>query len=798
MFKIYIKTAIRHLLKHKMHTLLNITGLVVAFTCAFLIFLFVKYEFSYDKYQENANNIYRVVQEEDEEWRGTNLWNATSGLLKTTILENCPEVTNGVKILPIEEAEVVKENRHILEKRLYFTEPQFLEIFTCPFIEGDPKTSLIAPKSLVLTEDMAAKYFPDGEDPLGKALQISNIDFTITGIMKNIPENSHFPVNFLASYQTVFDPTYDLDDADDSWSNNNFSTYIQLQDGVDAKQMGEKITRIINDIKGNNSDESYQLQNIKDIHLYSHVNLEADTNGNILYVYIFTGIAILLLLIAGFNYMNLTSAQILFFAKETSVRKISGANRYQILLQVFAEAILISLIAFLISISILGIILPFYSQLIERELTSEMIWSFNIQSVWIFIILGFAVMASAYPALQMLKQQPVRILKINKIISSEILRTRNTLVVIQFAISIVLIAGTLILYKQLNFIKSKELGFQEENIVNIQIPDIQFELKKQYETFKNELNTYPNIIDVTYAQTALDMDNWGGGANWEGKSSGKDIQLYHLIVDNNFLDFYHIKVIEGNFFSDDMKAAGRSSYILLNQSAVKALGWEEPVGRELSIQMWSDAKVIGVVEDFHYQPLRLGIEPLAISLGEPERHANVISVKIRPTLVSGTLNNIKTVYNKLFPGYQFNYHFLDEQLSNSYRTDHKLGKIFGILAGISIIVAALGLFGLASFLAKRRTKEIGIRKVNGAKVSEILTMLNKDFVKWVIIAFVIATPVAYFAMNKWLESFAYKTSLSWWIFALAGLLALGIALLTVSFQSWKAATRNPVEALRYE
>lgn len=779
--------------------MLNIIGLTIAFTCALLVLLFVRYEFSYDNYHKNAENVFRVVKEDlDNEWRGTNMWNATSGLLKPTILENCPEAINGVRILKIWEVEIIKGNQHFLEEEMAYVEPQFFELFSYAFVNGDPTTALNHPKSLVLTESLASKYFPGEADPVGKSILISGIDFIITGILKDIPANSHFPIGFLGSYQTLFDPAYNLYDSQLEWNNNNYATYIQLQKNTEPRIVEDKITGIVKEIKGNNSRESYHLQNIRDIHLYSDVNLEAGTNGNILYVSIFSGIAILLLIIGGFNYMNLTSAQLMFYTKETGIRKIIGASKTQVLLQILGEAILISFISLVLSIFITQLILPFFSQFVERQLTSDMLLDPNLITFWFVLILIYAVLTSLYPAIQILRQNPVKVLKSNKITSRETIGIRNSLIVIQFAISITLIAGTIILYQQLNYIKNKELGFQKENVVNIQIPDMNSELKKKYGTLKNELAKIPDVLDITYAQTALDKDNWGGGADWNGKPPEVDIPMYHLIVENNYLDFYGIELLYGQSFSEEMKAEGRTSYFILNEAAVKAIGWTDPVNRDLSMQMWSDSRVIGVVKDFHYQPLHLGIEPLAISLGSPDRHANIISVKIKPENLSVTLNQLESSYQNIFPGHPFRYHFLDEQLDISYRTDQKLGKIFGVLAGISIMVAALGLFGIASFLAKQRIKEIGIRKVNGAKTSEILTLLNRDFIKWVIVAFIIATPIAWYSMNQWLQSFAYKAELSWWIFAMAGLMALGIALLTVSWQSWKAASRNPVEALRYE
>lgn len=430
----------------------------------------------------------------------------------------------------------------------------------------------------------------------------------------------------------------------------------------------------------------------------------------------------------------------------------------------------------------------------EKELSFKMLLTPGSIGLFFLIVISVGFISGIYPAIMLARQQPISVLKNNKLAGSKVMGIRNSLVISQFVISIVLIIGTIVLYKQLNFIHNKELGYQKENILSIPIGDR--ELKKKYDVFKEELIKHPGIVDVTFTQNTLENNTYGGWGDWEGKSQEEHINFYHIYTDYNFIDFFGINVSEGRAFSSDM-LTDKSEAFILNKAAINAIGWNNPLDKQFYLDN-PKGKVIGVVDDFHYQSLKLGIEPLLITMGEPGEYANHISVKVLSENLPVTLSFIENTYKRMSPGYQFQFTFLDSKLNDLYRAEQKLGRIFSIFTGIAFIVCILGLFGLASFIAKQRTKEIGIRKVNGAKIHEVLTMLNVDFIKWVIIAFIIACPIAYYSMDKWLENFAYKTEISWWIFALAGCIALLIALLTVSWQSWRAARRNPVEALRYE
>ena len=407
-------------------------------------------------------------------------------------------------------------------------------------------------------------------------------------------------------------------------------------------------------------------------------------------------------------------------------------------------------------------------------------------------MIGF--ISGGYPAVVLSRNKPLNIIAGNKTLGLTGIGIRNGLIVTQFVISIALIMSSLVLHKQMRFVINKKLGYHSENIISIDVPDAQ--LRDKYEIFKNEVLKHPGISDVTYSQTSLDYNDWGGVGKWEGKQPEEDIPFYTLYVDYNFFEFFDISLEKGRFFQS-ANSTDINSACILNKTAVEAIGWDNPLNKNFSAQNVS-GKVIGVVNDFNFQSLHLGIEPLAIGLGENNGHKRYFSVKIAANRTADALSYIEDTYKKMSPSYQFNYAFLDDKLESQYKAEQRQGSLFSFFTAIAIVLAVLGLFGLASFVAEQRTKEIGVRKVNGAKIREILAMLNIDFVMWVIIAFIIASPFAWFAMNKWLENFAYKTEISWWIFALSGVIALVIALITVSWQSWRAASRNPVEALRYE
>ena len=536
MMKNFFKIAFRHFQKHKLFTFLNITGLVIAFTCALLIFLYVRYELSYDRYHKNADNLYRVVQQQiGNTWRGTDLWNATTSKLKPTLIENFPEITKGA-IVNKHNARIFHNERYFLERRYYVVEPEFLEMFSFPLTKGDIKTALNKPKSLILTETTAERYFGD-KDPIGEILIVNNIEHTITGILKDVPKNSHFTFEFLASFINLnaTDWSQQNQGGPRQWQSNNFNTYIQVRDNVDPDVLEKKITGYIKKLQVKNPSLLYHLQKVTNIHLHGHANREFEANSDIRYVFIFSAIAILLVLIACFNYMNLNTVQTIHFSKEVGIRKVTGAKSKQISFQYFGESILIALFAFVISIVLIWVLTPFYSNFVEKELNPTSILTPRLISIFLILAIITGFLSGSYPAFILAGNKPIKILKSDKVSGINILGIRSGLIVLQFVISIALIMSSTVLYKQLNYIINKELGYQSENIISIDVADEQ--LRDKYEIFRNEALKHPGIIDVTYTQSTLDFNNWGGGGRWEGKQPGEHIPFYTFYVDYNFLIF---------------------------------------------------------------------------------------------------------------------------------------------------------------------------------------------------------------------------------------------------------------------
>ncbi|MFC1724479.1 ABC transporter permease [candidate division KSB1 bacterium] len=795
MFKNYLKTALRNIKRYRSYSILNISGLVIGFTCFVLILLYVRYELSYDKYHENADSIFRVVMKQTGNvWLGTDMWNASCGKLKPTLLENFPEVEKATRVMHLNR-NVHYKNKYFIENRFFIVEPDFLEIFTFPLINGDKETALTEPLTVLITEEMAFKYF-DNENPLGKTLTINNNDYAVTGILQNTPGNSHLKFDFLASYQSLYIIYEDWPANIAEWGNNNYTTYVQLRDNTNLKVLENKITQLVKTLSGRDKYNDYNLQPVTGIHLNNRINREYEPSSDIRYVYIFSAIAVFLLIIACFNYMNLSTAQAFRRAKEVGIRKVAGAHRKQISLQFLGEAVIFSMFALFISLFLIKLILPLYSTFVERDLNFTIFSSSGMVSILIVIAVLSGFISGSYPALLLSAFQPVTILKGSvRSGSRKTTAFRNTLVTFQFVISISMIVSTIVLYNQLNYIKNRNLGFQKENILTFQAYDP--ELKNSYETFKNELLKHPQVSDITYLNTSLEHNNWGGGGWWEGKQEDDYTNFYRLFADYNFFEFYNIKLLEGRSFSPEIVTDQGKAYIL-NRAAVNAIGWDRPLGKKFRQWESEEGIVIGVADDFHFQSLRLKIEPLVITLARTGNDKSYFSAKIKPDDIPGTISFIEEKYKEFSPNYPFNFSFLDDRLDRLYRTDQRLGMIFTCFTAIAIIIASLGLFGLGAFTAEKRTKEIGIRKVLGASVSSVVYMLSKEFIRWVILAAVIALPLAWYAINRWLENFAYKTTIGIDVFITALLFALFISFISVGYKSVKAGNSNPVESLKNE
>ena len=783
------KIAIRILISHSKYTLINILGLAIGLACFILITIWVQDELSFDNFHEDADNVHIVFRKENGKRSAV-----SSKLLAPAIKEELPEVLEATCFRQLPEAFSIlfqyKENSFV--EKIAMADNQFFKVFSFPLLKGDPSTAFSDPNSVVITERMSQKYF-GGEEALGKSFSITAFGqkklLTVSGVLENIPHNSHIQSELILpiEFMNYFGADWDV------WGNYSVTTYIRTQDNISSTQLEEKILACKD---GHFSEEnmSYSVLPITKIHLNTSDVGFFTTTGDIKYVYIFSAIAAIILLIACMNYMNLSNALSLKRSKEIGIRKTLGSKRIQVIQQYFGETLILVFIALFFSIFMVQIYLPVLNYLSEKSLTIPYTSPQFILTL-LGIVLATSLISGIYPALFVSGFQPIEVLKGKFVSSTQSINIRKGLVVFQFVLSILIIIGTITVSNQLKFIQSINLGYDKEHVVCATIKE---DISKKYEAFKNEMLQSGNVLNVSRSENmqAAGMSSTSG-VNWPGKQ--QKFNTWVLDVDDEFAETYGIKMNDGRFYSRDF-ATDLTNGFVINQTAANEMGFENPIGQELTL--WGrKGTIIGVTNDFHFSSLHNKIEPLIFHIPEPEnvnRSYRVLSMRIKPNSMPQSLDYIKKTWKTYFPNENIEYYFMDEKLKANYVSEARMGTLFKYFSFLVIFIACLGLYGLTAFTIEQKNKEIGIRKVNGAKVSEILTMLNKDFIKWVAIAFIIATPIAYYVMNKWLENFAYKTTLSWWIFALAGVITLGIALLTVSWQSWRAASKNPVEALRYE
>ena len=798
MFKNYLKIALRNIKRNKGYSFINIAGLSVGLTCCILILLYVKYELSYDRYHENADNIYRVVMKQPGNvYMGNDWFNVGPGGLKSTLMEEYPEVIYSTRARP--EGGYIYYNNNIFEERsIFFVDPEFFKVFSFPLISGDPETAVKEPFSMLITQRIAKKYFGN-EDPVGKIINVEKkYDFEVRGVLDNCPENSHFTFDILASFNSLY-TLYGGKDRIETWDSGNsgWNTYIQLRENFNPLDLESKFPAMAKKYRGEDYKGEFHLQSLTSIHLHSNINFEIEANGDIRHIYIFSAIAFFIMLIACLNYMNLATARAASRFKEIGVRKVIGAGRRHLIRQFLGESMIFTTAALLISLILVSLLLPSFGSFINRNLENNIFSDFPILIYLVCIALFVGAISGSYPALYMSALKPVNVIKGSLSTGSVRKKSsafRNSLVVVQFVISIVMIICTLTVFRQLNFIKNSKLGFTKDHIITGYLHDSN--LRENLEPFKNDLSQYPRINDV-YINGALPVTIGSNNrAKWEGLAEGEKGPLTYMgFVNYNFLDFFNIELIEGRNFSKEF-STDISQAIILNEKAVEVTGWENPIGKKFRV--WDWGVVIGVIKNFHNTSLHLKVEPMALHLTRPNRSSGYFAVKISSDDIPGTLAFIENKFKEYCPGYPFNYSFLDERIDRMYRSEQRLGQIFNYFTLIAIFISCLGLFGLASFTAEQRTREIGIRKVLGASISGILMLISREFVKWVLAANVIAIPIAYIAMNRWLQNFAYRIPIGIWTFVISVAMALMIALISVSYQSIKAATANPVDSLRYE
>jgi putative ABC transport system permease protein len=806
MLQNYFKIAFRNLWRNKAFSAINIFGLAIGIATCLIIILFVQNELSYDRYNTKADQMVRVVFRGTVDGQKMKEANVMPPVAKT-LLANYPEIKQATRLTVSGSRFISYGDKSFKEDRFAYVDPDFFEVFTLPLIDGNSSTALSQPNSIIITKAIANKYFGT-DNPLGKVLMIKGAPtgFKVTGVINKVPENSHFHFDFFASMENVPDAK------SASFMTSNYNTYLVLQKGYDYRKLQAKLPQFVDRYIGpqlqqgmgisidkfrkNGNDIGLYLQPLSAIHLHSDFTNDLEPEGDIRYVYIFSAIAFFMLLIACINFMNLSTAGASKRAREVGIRKVLGSLRMQLVRQFLTESILLSALALLVALVLVKIALPFFNRFSRKELSLQLAGNLWLLPFLLLLIFIAGIFAGSYPAFFLSSFKPVTVLKGKFSSGRKTLGLRSGLVVFQFFISIVLIAVATVVYRQLSFIQQIKLGYDKSQVIIL--PEA-YMLQNNQQAFLNQLLQDPRVENVSVSGYIPAGSTYGNNFFiYPGNNISAMVKTLRYDVDYNYLATLGMKMDYGRYFSKDFGTD--STGIILNQTAAKAFGWNNNALNKIVATKDNEGKqssyhVIGVVKDFHFKSMHELISPLVMVLGNG---AGTMIVKAKTKDIAGLLTTMKKDWAAFSPEGPMTYSYLDERVRQTYEAEQKMGGILAIFAGLTIFVACLGLFGLVTFTAEQRTKEIGIRKVLGASVPSIFQLLSKEFLKLVVIAILVAIPVAWVAMNRWLQDFAYRIHITWWIFAAAGCIAIIIALLTVSFQAMKAAVANPAKSLRTE
>ena len=814
----YFKVTVRNLLKNKLFSITNIAGLGIGIACCMLILLFVNYELSYEDWNHQSDRMYRPYM--DINFGGSKMTAAVTGsILAPDAADVLPEIENwcrfrdyGSYLIKIDGTGLT----NFREEKVLTADSTFFDVFPVRMLVGDPKSALALPNTLVMSESKAQKYFGDINNAPGKVLILENEEsWQITGVYEDIPPNTHFQADFLLS----MNGNREVANSPPMWAvNNNFHTYLLLKEGTDQSAFEQKFEELSTEKMEETSSQllgmtlaefeatgqyaRYGLQKMKDIHLRSDLQVELEPNGSIRYVWIFSAIALFVLLIACINFMNLTTAKSTQRSKEIGVRKVLGSSRNRLVSQFFTETFIMTFLAVILALLLTAIAMPWFNELTTR--TMNIPWS--TPGFWLILLGGIilvSLLAGSYPALFLSSFDPIQSLQTSLSKQGKHGKLRSGLVVFQFAIAIALIIGTLLIYNQLQYIQSKKLGFDKEQVI---VVDDAYALEGNLQAFKQQILQNPNVSTASISSYLPIPSSRSNTTYSQSREFRQDhaLNMQNWRVDHDYLKTVGMNMVEGRYFDESFPTDSQA--VILNESAIAILGYERPIGMKLygisgnldgapSPDDFIEYHIIGVVEDFHFESLRETIGPLGMFLGASSGR---LAIRYQAEESKNLIQYIENTWKSMAPDQPFSYQFMDESFGQMYEAEQRIGSIALIFSILAIFVSCLGLFGLASFVTEQRTKEIGIRKVLGATIPGIITLLSKDFLKLVIIALLIAVPFSWWAMNNWLQDFAYRTDFRWTIFAVAGLMAVVIAFLTISFQSLKAALANPVNSIKNE
>lgn len=799
MLKNLLKIAIRNILKDKTYSAINILGLTIGITCSMFLLMYILDELSYDRYHKNADNIYRIVSNIKEPDNAFT-WAVAQIPLGEELRDNYPEVENVVRFFGTGRTQYKNGDKQFYEEDLYLVDSTVFDVFTYTFIDGDAATALDNPFSMVVTEKMAKKYFGDTQSAVGQSLQnLQGEEFKITGLIKDVPPNSHFKFDGLIPRNTR--PQFQ-----GSWGNFGVSTYVQLPPGYDLSKMYTSFDKIIKEkvnpiFEQYNIKIQYELQRMTDIHLYSKIQDEAEEGGDISYIYVFGAIAVFMLIIACINYMNLATARSANRAKEVGVRKVMGSQRLQLVTQFITESVVLALIALVTSLVLIYALLPGFNSLANKELPFTYILQLPVLLSLVGIMLFVGVVGGSYPAFYLSGFNPVSVLKGKLAARGGTVVFRKILVVFQFAISVFMLISTLIVFDQLQYLRNKDLGFDKERVVRLNLSGR--DVQQKGPVLAERLKQSPEVAGVGMASSSPGQgigkllfkveDN-------EGKMTDRGVDLFN--ADFDFVKSMGMEIVQGRDFSRDI-VSDTTFAVLVNEAMVKRMAWSNPLGKKFVLEGAGpnntniEKRVVGVLKDYHQNSLYSVIEPLMIVL---DKNGRLMFVRTAEGDVKKSLAAIEKAWKEIFPNNPFEYSFLDQDFNSQYKADEKRSQIFTIFSGLTVTIACLGLLGLAAFTTEQRTKEIGVRKVIGASVRGLVVLVSKEFFLLVGIGMVLAFPAAWFVTDDWLQNFAYRIQLSgeWLTFLASALLAFAITLATVGYHVIRAASANPVKSLRDE